>query len=74
MQNESYMIEKYYDEQYERMMSRSEDVKECAECEGNGKTEYCGECDEHFIKCNCKQPDYVTCVCDVCKGTGIIND
>lgn len=78
-QNESYIAEKYYDQQYEQVYGRSEDVHSqvCPSCKGTGDEEIsscCGapieyesECSDCESLCNVEYDK-----CSECNGTGEI--
>ena len=75
MQNDSYTVEKYYDDLYERPESVSQ--KECPHCEGTGKeilSECCGaiiiddKCSDCKNECSTISED-----CEECNGEGVVS-
>lgn len=74
MKNDSFIVEKYYDDLYERSENISQ--RECPECSGSG-FEYYSDCcgseisDGKCTDCNNKC-EIVSGVCRHCEGEGMI--
>jgi hypothetical protein len=60
-----------YDSAYDRSEDAVIKMKTCQECDGNGETYYCDECDENANNCKCLTSQNIKSEkCEHCDGEG----